>query len=130
MAKTKRQIKNFILKTLLPYKEDRNNCASDGTFCEYLSSDGQKCAVGRWMKKGSWQDHIGDYRGLCKSYLPSEFFLKPALDMGFDEQEWIFMQNYHDLIALNYGKEWINKAVRKLENKFGIKLTELLVTEI
>ena len=54
--KTKKQIKAFILKTLLPYKEDNKKCATDGTFCVYLSKkNGNKCAVGLWMKKGEWQ---------------------------------------------------------------------------
>lgn len=123
--RTKRQIRNFILKTLLPYKEDRNNCGWNGTGCEYLTREGKKCAVGVWMKKGEWQNSSTYVGRLFDKFKENEILLKPARDMGFSYKEWSLLQVYHDNIALGKDVDTLNGNVSDLENAFGITLEEL-----
>ena len=81
------------------------------------------------MKKGKWQKHFGDYVDLISAYDPSDFFLKPALDMGFDEETWSCIQSYHDETTIGVG-HLANKSVERLEHMFDIKLAELYVKSV
>ena len=127
--KTKRQIKNFILKTLLPYKQNKDLCgfSSEG-YCVYLNDNGQKCAVGRWLKKGKWQTEETDVETLFRRHDSDAILLKPAYDMGFTVSQWGSMQRYHDEIASSSSKNIINFAVNILERKFNIELNELRIS--
>ena len=122
--KTKKQIKAFILKTLLPYKEDKSTCGTNGIGCVYLTDGGNKCAVGRWMKKGEHQ-----YFGEAASYLFAKYpmnsiLLKAARGMNFSVYEWRAIQTYHDGLVLN--PIGVPATVYSLQETFGIELPELL----
>lgn len=135
--KTKRQLKNFVLKTLLPYKQDPSKCGtSDTGTCQYLTSDGKKCAVGRWMKKGWWQDYMGDAVTLEQEVARSgltlnDILLKEARDMNLSSEEWSELQCYHDSLSRHSNDimvtrpEVLNKRVDAIEHKFDIELNEL-----
>lgn len=123
--KSKRQIKNFILKTLLPYKEDPSKCGTNKSGnCVYLTGDGKKCAFGRWMKKGEWQNQRRIASGVLNEY-GNKILLKEARDMGFSGKQWNDIQNYHDSIGMRENISQTNNIVRRLEDKFGIELPEL-----
>lgn len=126
MEKTKEQIKDFILKTLLPYREDKNNCGriEDGA-CMYLTPDGKKCAVGRWMKEGEWQNYDFAVGMLSDKYNLEDILLEPAKDMKFSVGDWKAIQEYHDSVGLDGSKDYINSKVSILEEKFDVNLTEL-----
>ena len=126
--KTKKQIKNFILKTLLPYKQNKDLCgfSSEG-YCVYLTEDGKKCAVGRWLKKGKWQTADSDVETLFRHHTDA-ILLKPAYDMGFTVSQWGSIQRYHDEIASSRPKSVINFVVSVLERKFDIELNELKIS--
>ena len=123
--KTKKQIRSFILKTLLPYKEDSSTCAFENKSCKYLDSKGRKCAVGRWMKVGVWQKYQKTITRLVDDHKLEDILLKPALDMSFSTKEWCKIQEYHDSISTDEGCFTINRKVEELESLFGIKLPEL-----
>jgi len=79
--KTKEEIKEFILNTLLPYKEDLSlrgvKEGKEGTNnCCYLTDDGKKCAVGKHMKKGPWQYSSLSVKTLLESYDGSKILTK------------------------------------------------------
>jgi hypothetical protein len=132
--KTKRQIKNFILKTLLPYKEDMSKCAYDKVsgLCLYLTDDGRKCAVGRWLKKGEWQEIAASALTLFELY-GFDILLKPARDMNFTDTKWKRIQSYHDKLVnfkksnSDNDKRACNNAVENLEIIFRIELPELRI---
>jgi hypothetical protein len=124
--------KQFILDTLLPYKEDPTTCATyvnerGVTRCSYLTDDGRKCAVGRWMKNGDWQNNrqpiypmvvYGDYK--LKDILMDE-----AVKIGLSVDEWVMIQKYHDAIAM--GNSNINGVVENLEGITSLELSELTI---
>lgn len=125
--KTKRQIKNFVLKTLLPYKKDKSLCAlnENKIGCFYLTKDGKKCAVGRWLKKGKWQESTQFAEGLFIENFGKEILLKEARDMNFTVKQWRLLQKYHDMVALGSDDNSINGIVRQIEKEFDIELSEL-----
>lgn len=55
--------RDFIINSLLPYKDDPSKCGLDGTRmlypCMYLTHEGKKCAVGQYLKPGEWQQFAG-----------------------------------------------------------------------
>ena len=119
--------KQFILDTLLPYKEDPKTCAIDDGegVCKYLTEDGRKCAVGKHMKKGNWQTKVMDIRGIGREFGLEKVLKKSALKQGFTTKQWEHIQRYHDSIALDRRKGLTNDKVEKLEESFNIDLTEL-----
>lgn len=133
--------RQFILKTLLPYKDDKKKCSTilidkiDGSGkrakCVYLRrhnnpSKEKRCAVGQHMIPGPWQDNISDFEGLTKEYNPSEFFTKEAQDQNLDNYTWTMIQMYHDRLALDSS---IGDIVYNLEEHTGVKFPELLLTK-
>ena len=124
MATTQKQKREFILKTLLPYKEDRSKCAVSkiaGT-CLYLTEDGKKCAVGVHLKKGKWQHFRKGYRSLIDNFGKNNIFKKSALKHELPDEAWDLMQKYHDALAIGYGSE---TRLEQLEKLLGISLPEL-----
>ena len=124
--KTKRQIKNFVLKTLLPYKEDPSTCGYDKeeNVCQYLTKEGKKCALGKWMKKGPWQNSGYDAYEILNEYNQQEVLLKPALEMDFSREVWEEIQGYHDYIALGEKTSALSALVG-IEALLKIDLPEL-----
>lgn len=123
--KTKAEIKEFVLKTLLPYKEDPSTCGySEEGGCKYLTKEGKKCAVGKWMKKGPWQDYSFGACDILTEYTQEEVLLKPALEMNFSERVWANIQGYHDGIAFNCEYN-TKKCLEVIEGLLEIDLPEL-----
>ena len=127
--------RQFILKTLLPYKEDSSKCAlsPDNGGCVYLTKDGKKCAVGVWMKDGAWQQSTKYFEDLSYAIhaygqygLSSvdDIFLPEAAEQNLSNDQWIALQEYHDAIALS-GVPSANEALDTIEKLFGLSLPEL-----
>ena len=116
--------KQFILDTLLPYKQDPTTCAIDGA-CKYLTEDGRKCAVGKHMKKGKWQTKVMDVDSIDRKFGLDKVLKKSALKQGFTIEQWGLIQGYHDKCASYSHIEVMNFRVEKLEESLNITLTEL-----
>ena len=133
MNTDKKKLKEFVLKTLLPYKEDPSKCASVTTTeyginsdrCMYLTEDGRKCAVGVWMNEGEWQKSFKSARELLNEYPQDKVLKKEALEMNLTLSEWQLLQSYHDTLA--HHPRHINNRVKIIENILEIKLPELKV---
>lgn len=125
MKKSKRQ---FILDTLLPFKEDRSKCASVDGQCLYLTEDGRKCALGVHMKEGPWQHIQAGVASLTHEFgFSFEKMLTPeALEQGLTKVEWAVIQEYHDFLA---SRDWTehgtNGLVVSLEIHTGLEFPEL-----
>ena len=117
--------KQFILDTLLPYKEDPTTCAIGDGECLYLTKDGRKCAVGKHMKKGKWQTEFSSVEDIEDEFGLDKVLKKSALKQGFTIEQWTYMQQYHDNAGLGRVKVLINDRVEKLEQSLNIDLTEL-----
>ena len=119
--------KQFILDTLLPYKEDPKTCAIDDDRCEYLTEDGRMCAVGKHMKKGKWQESKFNLsvRAISDCYGLEKALKKSALKQNFTIEQWGYIQSYHDYVATRWSDTLINEEVEKLEESLNIDLTEL-----
>jgi len=126
MATTQKQKREFILKTLLPYKKDIRNCAVSTITgnCLYLTEDGKKCAVGVHLKKGKWQDFREGYYSLIDKFDKNNIFKKSALKHELPDEAWNLMQKYHDALATGYGSETRLEPL-VLEKLLGISLPEL-----
>lgn len=124
----------FILDTLLPYKVDPSTCAvSPQGGCEYLTKEGKKCAVGKHMKKGKWQQYSGYFANIKSNFNVEEVLTKNALKQNLSDSVWITMQEYHDTIARNTlavlnNSENINAIVDELEKITELKFSELRYT--
>jgi len=119
MKKTKRQ---FILDTLLPFKEDTSTCGFENKSCVYLTNDGNKCAVGKHMKEGKWQHCQIGFTELLKGYKKEDVLTDEALEQNLTTKEWSYIQGYHDSIALNHRE---NSYINLLELRTGLKFPEL-----
>lgn len=125
--KTQKQIKQFILDTLLPYKLDPTTCAVRDQLCQYLTEDGRKCAVGKYMKKGKWQNEQLAFDQLMDKYDINKILYKKALGYDLDFEVWLVMQKYHDSIGSPKGFTTPNSHVRWLQSQLDINLSELLI---
>lgn len=125
MAITEDQ-RQFIIKTLLPYKENRKTCSTArGTGikrCAYIGKNGRKCAVGQHMKQGEWQQFKGNFYGLIEKYDQNDFFTEEALKQSFNPYIWTMIQMYHDNRALG---EPIDTPLYNLESETGVEFPEL-----
>jgi hypothetical protein len=127
--------REFILDTLLPYRQNPELCAvvtneMRHTTCEYLTKDGKKCAVGKHMKDGPWQNILGNYECLIDIYKPEEFLTNEALSQNIPNNVWELMQDYHDSIGVtkddaikNYSS--INSIVEGLERATNFDFSPL-----
>lgn len=121
--------KQFILDTLLPYKKNPETCGYDAEeeICLYLAPDGKKCAIGKHLKKGEWQDSTVYIGRIIEFYGLENIFKKPAIKQGFSLSVWSCIQGYHDCLALSLLSD-ANQEVAMLEIELNINLDELRFT--
>lgn len=120
--------KEFILNTLIKYKEDRSKCASNGVVnCVYLHPEtGNKCAVGEHLIDGEHQQFAGSVDRLFEKY-GCGILTQEAQEQQIPVNVWMEMQQYHDSIAY-YGpkSKELPHIVERLELKTGFEFPELL----
>jgi hypothetical protein len=115
--------REFILNTLLGYKQDSSTCAVDKYGkCSYLTEDGKKCAIGKHLIDGEHQKLIGYVYQLNEKYGLNNILTEEAKKQEIPVIVWEIMQSYHDNIVRNYS---INDVVNKLEAETGFKFPEL-----
>jgi len=113
----------FILKTLKPYFEDPFTVAIQDGNCRYLTSDGRRCAVGRWIDERKYTTEI-EGNGITNCYeIIKESFIKEARKIDLSLDEWRAIQNVHD--NLDGTVTLINLKVDDLEKTAKVDLTEL-----
>lgn len=122
--------KEFIIKSLLPYKENPSLCGYNDGDCVYLTEDKKTCAIGQYMKTGHWQHKIASASTLFKSYGEKKIMKKEWLNQSIPHEVADKMQQYHDQIAYSskYNedrKNIINQHVDSLEKMTGFILDEL-----
>jgi len=120
--KTKRQ---FILDTLLPYKQNPETCGYSVGECVYLADNGNMCAVGKHMKEGEWQYSVDSADNLFMEYEKKEVLTKEAYEQNLSDLEWNKIQNVHDYIANEDDFSLINRRIEQLENETNLKFPEL-----
>jgi len=117
--------REFILNTLLEYKQDPSKCAINDLNCMYLDQHtGNKCAVGKHLVNGGHQNFPGGVDRLFSFYDPEKILTKEAFDQKIPNEIWELMQNYHDVIAYRNYKS-INKVLNTLESYTNFKFPEL-----
>ena len=87
--------KEFILNTLIKYKEDRSKCASLGKVsCVYLHlKTGNKCAVGEHLIDGEHQHFNGSVDRLFDKY-GFGILTQEAQEKQIPVNVWMEMQQY------------------------------------
>ena len=132
--------KEFILKTLLPYKENPELCGFEDDNCKYLTNDNKTCAIGQYMLTGPWQHEVSTASTLFDKYkiqnitIMTEEWLEQNIPYDVANE----MQQYHDSIAYikrdneNYNIPNINRInntnnviISNLEKLTGFELNEL-----
>lgn len=137
--------REFILATLLPYKENPDTCAFGAleNQCLYLMRDDngtvKHCAVGKWLLEPS-SDKLCSVKDICDGDIDTlKKMLKPdAAAQNLPIIVWLKMQNYHDLLAESvFDKNilvdypiLINNKVKAIEDMLEIKLPELYVKSV
>lgn len=125
------QLKDFVLKTLLPYKEDTSTCAMNKVGeCVYLTKDGKKCAIGKWMKEGPWQQSNVDAWNLFDGYKSIDILKDEAVKMDLNVAQWEALQAYHDGLSFSNHPKYKSamlERVNRIERLFNIKVPELTV---
>lgn len=118
------ETRQFILDTLLPYKENPNNCAMEENKCLYLDSQGRKCAVGKHLVEGVHQSYTGSLSGLLKHY-GENIFTEEAKSHHIPKELWSAMQDYHDSIALELEPRYKAYAIERIESLSKFEFPEL-----
>lgn len=117
--------REFILKSLLPYKEDPARCGYDpaSTNCMYLTPDGKKCAVGQYLNPGKWQLFMGSVKPLFANY-GTGILTDEAREQKIPIEVWESMQAYHDKLAKGHSI-LTDDDLDDLERETGYKFPEL-----
>ena len=119
--------KKFILDTLLPYKQDPTTCAkNEKGGCSYLTTDGRKCAVGKHLVDGEYQNSGLYAERLFTFYNPDDILTEEAKQQQIPINVWAKMQEYHDYIARGETFLVINDKVKELEQLTGFEFPELM----
>ena len=133
MEVSKLELKEFILGTLLPYKNDPTLCAIDEKIgsCKYLTKDGKMCAVGKHLNNDSihYKEIIVQFLTAGVTTLNNHFNLsnilkKEVLKYNLKTYQWELIQIIHDNYAVN-GVSTHNSTVTELEVALEINLEEL-----
>ena len=119
--------RQFILDTLLPYRNDPSLCSIDKKtgYCLYLSEEGKTCAVGKHMKAGKWQKAIMGVEELVVNYSISDIFTVDAEEQNLTIFEWYYIQNYHDSIATGASIIQLNELLARFEKETNLLFPEL-----
>jgi len=117
--------RQFILDTLLPYKEDKLKCAFEDGDCKYITLKNKMCAVGKHMNKGVWQQSRQNIESLSEKYELESMLNKEAIDMNFSIYLWRNIQKYHDAIAVGNAT---GVALDYIETGTGVQFPELRFT--
>lgn len=126
----KNSLQQFIVDTLKPYFLDTDLCGiNDSGDCEYLTEDGKKCALGKHLKKGEWQAHLGTATELFAEYDMNKILKKSALKFKLTVENWRGVQLVHDWITMCINKEQVIEHISLLEDELKIDLKELLGTQ-
>lgn len=125
--RTKEELKQFILDTLLPYKEDPSLCAYYDTACMYEAPNGNRCALGKHIV--STDPEVLEFKGgsemLFACYKPEKILSKQALSFNIDIRGWEVIQHYHDTIGEDGYTKRLNSLVDIMESHFGVNLDNL-----
>jgi len=118
--------REFILNTLLPYKEDPSTCAFDKETekCYYLTKDGRKCAVGKHMIEGEHQSSADSIVYLTEQKSLDKYLTQEAIEQNIPLVVWETMQDYHDKVASGASKTSINLKLGSLEFASKFKFPE------
>lgn len=123
--------KQFILDSLLKYKENPKLCGYSDNACKYFTDDGRNCAIGQYMKKSAIRIYEvkenEEINNILNNNIPLEkIFKKEYLPIFENEENFTvlnYMQNYHDTIA--QGFNYLTFIVDKLEELTKFNLEEL-----
>jgi hypothetical protein len=116
--------KEFILKSLLPYKHNPEICGHNGSVCVYLTNDNKKCAIGQYMKEGEWQKSTEGVRVLFEEYLEEDIMTDEWCKENIPLKVAEAMQGYHDTFKVFTLLQ--EEYVDSLEKLTGFDLKELL----
>ncbi len=121
--------REFILDTLLPYKENPSICGiNDNGNCLYVTNNHNKCAVGKHLIEGEHQYFEGDVYGIDTEYNLNNILTEEAQKQNIPLHIWDLMQSYHDSIAKGRLNK-INTIVIDLEKQTNFEFPELFFSE-
>jgi hypothetical protein len=101
--KTELERKEFALSQIAPYLKDPSTCAIsiENEQCQYLMPDGRMCVAGKNMIKPSFGVNMNIEDILKKSEFGQKGVFKPEVVGILTNQEWRYMQQIHDSIAVS-----------------------------
>lgn len=117
----------FIIKSLKPYFEDRNNCGYDteALICKYETFDGKKCVVGQYFNTDIFKNSKVTFNTICSEYQDfNEILVDEAKNM-LTSIEWRELQFLHDDMAQNGYNSDTEQYLSDIEDLSNVNLTEL-----
>lgn len=102
---------DLLLDTVKFYTTKGNSRALRGISCQYLTDDGYKCAVGRFIREECYNDSIEGRDALCLLGDGDEILVDSH--RGFDPNFWGDLQTLHDM-KYNWEEDLFNKGVTRL----------------
>lgn len=103
-----------ITDTVNFYEADPSRRAVVRGPCIYLTTDGRRCAVGRYMRPGPWQTSLGDYCALmddCRENHEGSPLVPEATHLP--DGLWLGLQEYHDGGTAGSAVDWPSPGVRR-----------------
>lgn len=115
----------IIEETVNYYSEDVNRRAVKkdelgDSYCEYLSANGNMCAVGRCMSDPSLFDNDERITNILNKY-KEEDILKPQY-LGHEQEFWRGLQRLHDDLGKRY---WCERGLTRSGKKEVLRLKKL-----
>lgn len=98
LSRTKEEYLALLEDTVKYYSEDTSRRAMGENGCMYLTEDGKKCAVGRFLVKDFDYENLNEFNSvqdLYREYQGTDEFLIPEY-RGYDISFWSSLQGLHD----------------------------------
>jgi hypothetical protein len=105
----------FALNAIRPYWKDPSICGYDGTMCVYLTLDGRKCVLGKYLLHPK---NVPPNIELRVLFVEGQInILKPEAVDILTASEWAKLQEIHDSIAVSFYVKTdlkVSNAIRNL----------------
>lgn len=127
MNRTKEEYLALLEDTVKYYSEDTSRRAMGKIDCEYLTEDGRKCAVGRFLVEDFGYKSFNtctSVTDLYATYGSTDEFLIPEY-RGYDIDFWVKLQQLHDTEPF-----WNDEGLTDEGNASVERIKELINTNV
>lgn len=92
--------KEFALQAIAPYYKDPSICGYEDDRCVYLTNNGRKCVLGKYLKEPDKFRGRGSAISIFYAKTQEDILIPEAVGILSTDQ-WQSLQNIHDNVARN-----------------------------